>query len=334
MGLRIPAFRCSWTRALVAGSVAAALAFVASSTGAFAATKSASGAASSSAAAPKFDKRLFKMLPARIQKSRKISFGALWETPPVIAVDPKSPSKPVGLAVDLAAAVSKVIGVTPEWKNLQWPAQLPGLQSGNVDVLWGQVSDSKEREQSVADLISWMQQPWALLLAGGNPKGVTTLANACGLKIAVPTGSQQTDIVNGNSEKFCTSKGKPAIEPVGYPGAQGAIVALKAGSVDGWMDDSAAIKAIVKSSPSDFTDVVLPNSQITPYASNISAVAVGKAQPGVTRAIAAALKRLAAPGGVYQRLMKKWGTSEGVMPAKLIRINTYTGISPGKTASG
>lgn len=294
-----------------------------------ASTRASSAAMPASAVAPGFDQKLFNLLPARIKKSKKVSFGALWETPPIIGVDPKKPNVPVGLAVDLVAAVGKVLGITPVWKNLQWPAQLPGLQSGNVDVLWGQVSDTREREQSIADMVSWMQNPWAILLAGGNPKGVTSLSNACGLKIAVPNGSQQEAVVAGNNAKYCSSK---PMTTIGYPGAQEAVVAIKAGGADAWLDSAPSIGSIVKAAPSDFTSVPLPNAQLLPYGSNISGVAISKRQAGLTRAIAGALKKIAVDGGAYQAAMKKWGTSGGTMPAKHIKINIFTGLPAGKTA--
>lgn len=270
--------------------------------------------------------KLAALLPAAIKKSHTVSFGALWETPPIIGVDPKNTRKPVGAAVDLAAAVSKLLGVKPVWKNLQWPAQLPGLQSGNVDVLWGQVSDSAQREQSVADLIAWMQTPIAMLVPAGNPKRLTTFANACGLKIAVPTGSQQQAVVDGNSAKYCA--GKSPIQAVGYPGAQGAIVALKAGTVDGWMDAKNAIAAIVKADRADYSMITPPAAQVDPYMSTIGGVAVGKQLPGLTKAIAGALKQLAQKG-TYQKIMKKWGSASAIMAPSKIKINTYTGIKPG-----
>jgi polar amino acid transport system substrate-binding protein len=318
----------SGTTRLVAGLLVLAAvlaAFGASSSAAIGAT-SAPGTA---AASPKFDQKLFNLLPARIKKSKKVTFGALWETPPIIGVDPKKPSVPVGLAPDLVAAVGKVLGITPVWKNLQWPAQLPGLQSGNVDVLWGQVSDTKEREQSIADMVSWMQQPWAMLLPAGNPNGVTSLSNACGLKIAVPNGSVQDAIIAGNNAKYCGSK---PMTTIGYPGAQEAVVAIKAGGADAWLDASSSIAAIVKAAPTTFTSIPLPNAQVVTYASNISGVAISKRQPGLTRAIAGALKKIAATGGAYQAAMKKWGIADGAMKSSTIKINIFTGLPAGKTA--
>ena len=331
--------RGAWIRVLLVLSVSVAAALVAFSGLASATTKTTVSVASP-AATPAFDKnllkydpRLFALLPPRIQKSKEVIFAAVWETPPIIAVNPKDTRVPVGLTPDLAAVVSRILGIKAVWKNLQWPAQLPGVASGNADVLWGQISATKEREQSIVDLISWAQSPWGMLLAAGNPRKVTSLADACGLRIAVPTGSGQEKIVAGNNAAFCSGPGKTPMKTVALPGAQSAVVAIKAGTADVWLDSSPSIEAIVKAQPNDYTSVIIPNAQITPYHSNILGVAVSKLQPGLTTAIHAALKRIAAPGGPYPNLMKKWGVTSGIMQPKHIKINIFTGLRAGKIAA-
>ena len=308
--------------------VALGVAVVATAAAALAATAGASPA--KKAAAPAYDAKIAALLPDSVKQSKKISFGALWETPPVISADPKNPSKPVGLAVDLTDAVAAVLGITPVYKNTQWPAQIPGLQSGAVDVLWGQISDTKEREQSVADIVAWMQDPMALLLAGGNPKGVKSLQTACGLKIAVPPGSTMEALVKGVSDKYCA--GKSAISTVNYPGAKEAIVAIKAGTVDGWTDAGSSIADVVKKDPKNYSMVPVANSLVMEFTSNISGIAVNKKNTGITLALAAALKKIAAPGGAYATIMKKYGLTGATMKAKDIKVNTFTGIPAGKTA--
>lgn len=274
-----------------------------------------------------FDQKLFDLLPKDIQESKTISFGALWETPPVISVDPKDTKTPIGITPDLAAGVSEILGVTPKWQNMQWPAQLPGLQAGNIDVLWGQVSDSKEREESVADIISWSQSPLALLVASGNPEGLGALGDACGLKIAVPIGSQQSAAVEGVSGTACD--GEEPIEAVEYPGAQQAIVALKAGSVDGWFDTASSIREAADAG--GFDVVPLEQEEIGDYMGTISGVAIAKEQPGLTQAIHGALVQLV-ESGEYQDVLDKWEVGDNALPAEEIKINGFTGIEAGEKA--
>jgi polar amino acid transport system substrate-binding protein len=284
-------------------------------------------AAAEPAGSQAVDQELVDLLPEDIQESKTISFGALWETPPIISVDPSDTKTPIGITPDLAAAVSEILGVTPEWQNMQWPAQLPGLQAGNVDVLWGQVSDSKEREESVADIIAWAQSPLALLVASGNPEGIEALGDACGLKVAVPIGSQQSAAVEGVSGTAC--EGQDPIEAVEYPGAQQAIVALKAGSVDAWFDSASAIREAADAG--GFDVVPLEQDEIGDYMQTISGVAIAKEQPGLTQAIHGALVQLA-ESGEYQEILEKWEVPDNALPVEEIKINGFTGIEAGEKA--
>lgn len=202
-----------------------------------------------------------------------------------------------------------------------------GLQAGNVDVLWGQVSDSAERERSVADIVAWSQSPLALLVASGNPKDIAALGDACGLKVAVPIGSQQSKAVEGVSGTAC--KGKSPIQAVEYPGAQQAIVALKAGSVDAWFDTGSSIKEAADAG--GFDVVGLKQDEIGAYMATISGVAIAKEQPGLTEAIAGALQQLA-KDGTYQDILKKWDVADNALAVEDITINGFTGIKAGEKA--
>jgi polar amino acid transport system substrate-binding protein len=320
------------SRALGAWLAVLSVAAVISACGSASSTHTTSAAPTKSTAAHsgQFDQALYNLLPARIKQSKTIVFGALWETPPIIGVSPSDTSKPIGITPDLSRAISALLGVKPVWKNMQWPAQLPGLASGNVDALFGQVSDGRAREK-VIDLVGFYKSPMGLLLKGGNPRHVTSMANACGLKIGIPAGSEQALVVKGDSQKFCTSKGKSAIKAVGYPGAQGAIVGIKSGAVDAWMDASASTRDIAKKSSGAFSNIVLPDSQVDPYMETITGIAVSKSQPGLSQALAGAMQKLIASGR-YQAIMTKWGAGDSDIPAPDVKVNFYTGLPAGKTS--
>lgn len=278
-------------------------------------------AAAATARSTSRDAALYNELPTAIKSSGEITFGALWETPPVISVNTTNTSTPVGIAPDLAAAIVKLLGVKAVWKNMQWPAQLPGVESGNVDALFGQVSDGAAREK-VVNLVDFFKSKMGMLVKGGNPDHVKSLANACGLKIGVPVGSDQEATVEGNSKKFCTSHGKPAIQPVGYPGAQGAIVAIKAGSINGWLDETFSTADIAAKSHGTFSNIVLPLSQTNAYSPPDTAIAVNRHDTALARVFAAALIKLH-ENGTYQKIMAKWGASSAVEPIADIKVNRY-----------
>ena len=274
-----------------------------------------------------FDQSLQDLLPDAIKSAGVISFGGLWETPPTLSVDPADPTKPAGIAPDIAVLFGEILGVDVEWQNLQWPAQLPGLQAGSVDVLFGQVSVTAEREQSVVDLIPYAVRSQSLLVAAGNPHDIEGIGSLCGLTIAVPIGSTQSERVTAISQSACEAAGKPAIILSEYQGGAAAIQALRAGTVDAWMDTTPNIEATTASDTATFAAVRVPESEIpTEY----SGIAISKDNPGLTEAIAGALKILVEKD-LYEPIWKAYDTTSA-LTLQDIAINPLTGTPVGEMA--
>ncbi|MCB0965378.1 MAG: transporter substrate-binding domain-containing protein [Ilumatobacter sp.] len=258
-----------------------------------------------------------------------LSFGALWETPPIIGVDTEDTTVPVGAAPDLAAALAPILGVEVEWQNMQWPAQLPGVQSGVVDALFGQVSVTEERELSIVDLIPFTKTTFSLLLPEGNPDEVTQLADACGLTIGVPVGSVQTELVERISAESCEPNGEDAIEPAEYQGATAAISAIQAGTIDGWLDGTTSINEAAASGVAAFATAELPDSEWPPQ---YTGIAVGKDQPEVSLALVEGLQILIEDGS-YGEIMEAWGMEAAAVTADEVVINPITGTPAGEVAA-
>jgi polar amino acid transport system substrate-binding protein len=316
----------------VAAVVSAGLLVAGMSAGASAppdSSPSATDSAGGSMPAAAFDQTLFDLLPASIQDSETLRFGALWETPPVIGVDPADTSTPVGLAPDLADAMEPILGVTVEWQNMQWPAQLPGVQSGVVDALFGQVSVTAERELSIVDLVPYDLVGQGILVPAGNPEGLTRLGDACGLTIGVPVASIESELVTRVSAEACESNGEDAIEIAEYQGAQAAVSALRAGTIEGWVDSMPSLDAVVVAAPDSFAAVAVPEDEDTPM---FGGIAVAKDQPGVSEAIAGALGMLIA-NGTYDALLDQWGMSSAAITADQLVINPVTGTAVGAVAA-
>ena len=277
-----------------------------------------------------FSQELHDLLPEAIQDAGVLSFGGLWETPPILSVDEADPTKPAGIAPELAAKLGEVLGVDVEWQNLAWPAQLPGLQSGSVDVLFGQVSVTEEREQSVVDLVPFQKRSYGLLVADGNPKKISRLADLCDLTIAVPIGSNQSKRIAAINESDCVGAGKPAITMNEYQGASAAIQALRGGTVDAWIDTYPNIADVVSTQDDAFDGFALPTDEVpTEY----SGIAVSKDNPGLTEALAGAM-RLLVENGAYAAAYDgvELGTDDFTIDE--IVINPLTGTPAGEMAQG
>jgi polar amino acid transport system substrate-binding protein len=280
----------------------------------------------STASSAAVDSTLAADLPAAIQSSKQISFGALWETPPVISVTTTNTSVPVGIAPDLAAAIAPVLGVKVVWKNMQWPAQLPGVQSGAVDALFGQVSATADREKSVVDLVPFYKSTMALLMLKDGASGVTGLASMCGKKVGVPVGSIQADAVKQVNAQACASNPIKAAE---YSGATAAISAVRAGTVDAWMDSTTSQQAVVKQSGSTFTEVEVPTTE---FPAQYTTIAIGKSQPGLTKALLGAMQKIVADG-TYAKIMAKYDVASAAITTGEVVANPVTKTAIGAKAA-
>lgn len=283
------------------------------------------GSPAGSIPAGEFDQALFDLLPGSVQDSGVLRFGALWETPPTIGVDPADTSTPVGVAPDIADAIEPILGVEIEWQNMQWPAQLPGVQSGAVDALFGQVTITAEREASIVDLVPWSKTTEALLVPADNPNDLSGVGDACGLVIGVPVGSTQGALVDEINAAVCDADERGPIEAAEYQGATAAISALQAGTIDGWINATASQEAVVAAQGDAFTVVEIPETESPP---TFNGIAIAKDQPGITEAVTGALGDLI-DNGSYQQILEGYGLGSMVLSSDELVVNPLTGTEVG-----
>ncbi len=292
-------------------------------------TGSDAGTPATTEAAASFDQALFDELPAANQESKSVSFGALWENPPMVNVSVDDSTVPIGLAPELAAALSDVLGVTPEWQNLQWPAQLPGVQSGNVDALLGQVSVTAEREVGVVDLIPFYRGTYSILVPAGNPEDLDSLASGCGLTLGGGVGSTVSAMITAASDA-CVAEGEPAISVAEYPNAQNAVSAVQAGTIDGWVDGTANQLAAVEALPDAFASVEIPVAESEVADPGLLGIAVAKSNPELSTALADALKAII-ENGTYEEILAGYGLESSALTADEVVINPLSGTPVGET---
>jgi polar amino acid transport system substrate-binding protein len=284
--------------------------------------------AASSAPAVAVDEELAALLPAEVAESGVLSLGALWETPPMIGVDENDTNVAVGIAPDLAAIVAGTLGLTPEWQNMQWPAQLPGVLSGQVDVLWGQVTGTAERESAEYDQIPFYKTTDALLMLAEDGADITGLSDMCGMTIGTGVGSTYLATIGTASDTYCVAEGEPAIETAEYQGATAAISAVRAGTVDAWIDNTTNNISAADSSNGTFVSIEIPEEQAP---ASYTTITVSKAMPGLTEAILGALKK-SIEDGSYGEVLDAYDVGIAAVTVDEAVINPYTGLAAGATS--
>ncbi|GGH43069.1 transporter substrate-binding domain-containing protein [Microbacterium album] len=273
---------------------------------------------------------VYDMLPDAIKEAGVIRAGGLFQTPPVLGAAADDPTTPVGIAPDLAAKIEPILGVRIEFVDTQWPNQIPGLQSGNLDVLWGQISDNAERERSAFDFVPFLGSDQGLLTQAGNPQGIDSIASMCGLTLALPNGGNQGEIVAAISAERCEAAGEPAIRQLPLQGGADAYSAVKAGTADAWMDVRSSVEQVAASDTA-FEVVHVDIEEIPLEMRNVSGIAVSKENPGLTEALFEAMSRIV-EDGEYLAVLEEYDVAADAIPEELFSINPFTNTPVGEMA--
>ena len=154
-------------------------------------------------------------------KSLKIAVDTTYPPMEFESVD----GKIIGLDVDLANAMAKVMGRTPEFIVMPWDGILAGLQSKRYDIIMSSMNITEERKKQV-DFVQYIQmgQVFVVKKSGKQVKSEKELA---GLTVAVQADTTSYEAVEGFKKSGIAIKDLKA-----FKGATEAFQALKAGQAD------------------------------------------------------------------------------------------------------
>lgn len=154
-------------------------------------------------------------------KSLKIAVDTTYPPMEFESVD----GKIIGLDVDLAKAMTKVMGRTPEFIVMPWDGILAGLQSNRYDIIMSSMNITDERKKQV-DFVEYirMGQVFVVKKTGKQVKAEKELA---GLTVAVQADTTSFEAVEGFKKAGIAIKDIKA-----FKGATEAFQALKAGQAD------------------------------------------------------------------------------------------------------
>ncbi len=155
----------------------------------------------------------------------------------------------VGFDVDLMNAIARVLGVAPEYREVDFDTILPSVQAGDFDVGMSSVTDTVERER-LADFVTYFE---AGTLWAQRPGPPIDPAHACGLRVGVTAGViQQTHELPRKSDE-CVAAGLPPIDSVVFQRQDELTAALIAGQVDAMAADSPVTGFAIKTSGGSLT---------------------------------------------------------------------------------
>lgn len=237
-------------------------------------------------------------VPAKIKKAGTIVVGIDATYAPNDFKDAKGNA--IGWDVDLFNAVAAQLGLKTKYVIANFDSILPAVKAGKYDVGVSSFTDTKEREANFDFANYYMAgSQWA------SAKGkVVDANNACGLTVAVQTGTTQHDELKAKTAA-CTKAGKKAIRILPFDAQDQATSAVVLGRANAMAADSPITQYAVAQSKGklQLSGAIYDSA---PYG---YAVAKGST---LAKALQAALTEIK-KNGTYDKVLKKWGVSAGAI---------------------
>jgi polar amino acid transport system substrate-binding protein len=219
-------------------------------------------------------------------------------TPGYEALDPADPSKYVGFDIDLGEAIGECLGFSLTYRPVTFAALLTTLEAGQADIVISDIYATKDRAKA-ADFVTYLKVFDGVLVAKGNPKGITGInTSLCGTVAAENTGYVEVPLIQA-LEADCKAAGKPAPEIQLYDNNANCIQAILSGRADTYINDANTVDGAVKAYPDKLekaTAVTLPYSV---------GIAVPRNKTDFRDAVMAAVTEIQ-KSGMQAELMNKW----------------------------
>ena len=203
-----------------------------------------------------------------------------------------------GLDYDLSQLIAKKLGVEISFNKQAWDSIIPSVQAGTHDMIMSGMNDTVER-QGQLDFVDYFKGGFQIVVAKGNPEGITTLTDLCGKTAVVQTQTTQGDMLKALD---CGDKGPVILQE--YKSDPEAITALIAGKGVADVMDAAIAGYAALQQPTKL-ELVVDSANPNGYTPVFTAIGVLKGNTGLANAVQAALNSAIADGS-YQAVLDKW----------------------------
>ena len=172
-----------------------------------------------------FNAAAAKLLPASF-KSQGLRVVTSAPYPPFEIFNSKN--QLTGLDIFTGEAIAAALGVKVTFTSIDFNGVIPALQAGKYDILLADTGDNAARGK-VLNFVEYDLQGQVLVVAKGNPDGITSLKSMCGKTLATEAGDAPKGLFNP-VQAYCKSVGKAPMAVKTLPTTADALLAIKSGS--------------------------------------------------------------------------------------------------------
>ncbi|MGZ4352236.1 MAG: ABC transporter substrate-binding protein [Gaiellaceae bacterium] len=204
-------------------------------------------------------------------------------------------TKPVGSDIDIANAISSLMGVKAEIQNTGFDGIIAALLGNKCDAIISGMNDTPERAKQVG-FVDYISVGQSLMVKKGNPSHISNLKSLSGHVVSVEVGTTNKDFLAAENKKLSKK-----MDIVTFPKDTDAANALKTGKVDAYFGDSPVVAYYIQKDSS----FAFAGSPINPIPVGI---AIKKNNSELKAAVQKAVNRLYA-NGKMKSILAKWHMS-------------------------
>jgi polar amino acid transport system substrate-binding protein len=240
------------------------------------------------------------MVPEEIAEDGVLSVGSDTTYAPAEFVDEDGETI-VGFDVDLFKAVAQKLGLEAEFETAPFDSIIAGVGSGRYEVGVSSFTINPDR-LAAATMVSYFNAGTQWATRVDNPDDVDP-DNACGLAVAVQTGTVQVEDLTARSAE-CESAGEEPIDIQQFESQADATAAIASGRVAAGLADSPVMAYAVEQTNGQL-ELLGDIYDAAPYG-----YVVPKDQTDFAQALADAVAALI-EDGTYESVLSEWGVEAG-----------------------
>lgn len=248
------------------------------------------------------DEELGELVPDEIREEGLVTIGVEAEYPPGEYLDDDGESV-LGFNVDLITAALTKLGLEVEWTPSNFDSIIIGVDTGKHTLGASSFTVTEERMEAV-NMVSYFSSGTQWFALEGNPEDVDP-DNACGMRIAVQTGTTHDDDIEARSQE-CVDAGEEAITIEKFQNQPLATASIISGVNDASLADlPTSLYALQESG--DQLEFIGDQYDAAPYG-----VLTHLDDEEMAEALAAAFNAII-EDGTYEEILQEWGIEVGAL---------------------
>lgn len=212
----------------------------------------------------------------------------------------------LGFNVELVEAALAELGVEAEWEPANFDAIIIGVNSGTYDMGSSSFTVTEERMEEV-NMVSYFSSGTQWFAQEGNPSDVDP-GEACGMRVAVQSGTTHDDDIEARSEA-CAEDGDDPITIEKFPSQPQATETVVSGVNDASLADMPTSAYALEQTGDDVLEFIGDQYDAAPYG-----VVLHQDDTEMADDLAEAFNTIMA-NGVYDEILEEWGIDVGSIEA-------------------